>query len=91
MREVVNSRYFDDQLASISADIQRLDDVLSGVVWSISRTPEVWPVVEGTHLRAAITERAGDIPRLVIYFSIDDENTCTLRGILMSDDPEEDW
>ena len=42
-------------------------------------------------MRAAITERAGDIPRLVIYFSIEDENTCTLRVILVSDDPEEDW
>lgn len=47
-------------------------------------------MVPGTSLRAAKTEPAGDIPGLLIYFTIDDEMTCTLQGLALVTDPEDD-
>ena len=91
MRTVVYSEYFERQAASLSRDIRRLNDVLEGIEWSISRFPEIWTLVPGTSLRAAKTEPAGDIPGLLIYFTIDNEMTCTLQGIALVTDPEDDF
>jgi hypothetical protein len=41
-------------------------------------------------LRVAKTEPAGDIPGLLIYFTIDNEMACTLQGIALVIDPEDD-
>lgn len=90
MRTLVHSPYFEQQARVLNYDIQRLDEVLHGVKWSISRMPEGWPLVDATTLRVAITEPAGDIPGLLIYFTIDDEATCTLRALAQADDPEDD-
>ena len=52
---------------------KRLDEVLNGITWALSRRPESFPKVEGLDLYVAKTEDAPDAPALRVWFTFDDE------------------
>jgi len=62
-----------------------MDEVLESVEWSIAADAESWHLVEGpggTAVRLAITTAfPGPTPALWIYFTIDDDYSCTLRSV----------
>jgi|SRR5579884_4037206 hypothetical protein len=66
---------------TLSGMPRTLDQALEAVVWSIARSPEMWPQVPGTSLRVAKTDPYLNVPRLRVFFTIDDENTCTLHAV----------
>ncbi len=59
--------------------------MLESVEWSIATDPESWHLVDGlggTAVRLAITTAfPGVAPALWIYFTIDNDNSCTLRSV----------
>jgi hypothetical protein len=81
LRTIIESEQFKQLCAEISPDVRRLDEQLAGVIWSISRNPENFTVVAG-NLYVVETFMPVDCGDYVfIYYTIDDENTCTLRWI----------
>ena len=73
------------QAQQIQPDVRRFDEVLESVEWSVASAPESWHLVEGpegTAVRLAVTTAfPGGTPALWIYFTIDDEQYCTLRYV----------
>ena len=63
-------------------DVRRVDEVLEPVEYAISQDAESFHQVQDTQLRIAMADPfPGVIPRLWIYFTIDDEDYCTLRTV----------
>ena len=70
-------------------DIRRVDEALEPVEYAISQDAESFHRVQGTELRLAIADPfPGVIPRLWIYFTIDDEDYCTLRAVRQATPPQ---
>jgi hypothetical protein len=85
VRTVRRDPQFEEQALQIQPDAWRLDEVLDAVEWSIAMAAESWHLVEGpegTAVRLAITTAfPGGAPALWIYFTIDDDDYCTLRAV----------
>jgi hypothetical protein len=63
-------------------DTVRVDEVLEPVEYAIAQDAESFHQVQDTQLRIAVAVPfPGVIPRLWIYFTIDDEDYCTLRAV----------
>ncbi len=63
-------------------DTRRVDAVLELVEFAIAQDAESFHQVQDTALRIAVADPfPGVIPRLWIYFTIDDEDYCTLRAV----------
>lgn len=63
-------------------DTLLVDEVLEPVEYAIAQDAESFHQVQDTQLRIAIGDPIpGVIPRLWIYFTIDDEDYCTLRVV----------
>jgi hypothetical protein len=80
-RTIRRDSLFEQLAAQIQPDARRLDDQLLGVEQIISRNAERCPRMPGTILHLIKTDPFPGAPRLRIYFTIDDENHCTLRHI----------
>jgi hypothetical protein len=74
-------------LSRVHPNLRRCDDVLVGVEWAIATNAEALPRVPGTRLHVAKTVALADVPPLLVYFTIDDEATCTLRGLEVLEPP----
>jgi hypothetical protein len=66
-------------MAAIEPDAKRLDEQLRGIEWAVATAPFSYSQVEGTSLHLIKTDPWPGAPPLRVYFTIDDENTCTLR------------
>jgi hypothetical protein len=82
-RTLVESSTYRQQFTQIAeGKPARLDDVLTGLTWSISERPESWPLIPGYRTtRLAKSDGYGDTAKLRIWFRIVDENQIELRYI----------
>lgn len=80
-RTVIRDHAFEQAARGLHPDIKRCDEVLVGVEWAVASYAEKHPQIPGTTLRLIKTDALGDTPPLRIYFTIDDDETCTLRYI----------
>jgi hypothetical protein len=70
-------------------DTRRVDEVLQPVEYAIAQDAESFHLVQGTPLRIAVADPfPGVIPRLWIFFTVDDEDYCTLRAVRRATRPE---
>jgi hypothetical protein len=68
-------------MRELQPDTRRVDEVLEPVEYAIAQDAESFHQVQGTELRIAIADPfPGVIPRLWVYFTVDDEDYCTLRA-----------
>lgn len=80
-RTLIESLEFSKLLAEIG-DIKRLDEVLCGLCWSLSKNPEGWSVVTGFKtIRLAKTDGYGNTPVLSLWFRIISDNEVLLLAI----------
>jgi hypothetical protein len=91
-REVRRTDLFESQARSIQPDAQRLDAQIRSVVSALQRAADLWPPAPGTKLRVVKTDPFPHAPRLRIFFTIDDDDDCTMRFIELMEGPaaEED-
>jgi hypothetical protein len=70
-------------------DAQRVDEVLEPVEYAIAQDAESFHQVQGTELRIAVSDPfPGIVPRLWIYFTVDDEDYCNLRALRRAAPPQ---
>lgn len=74
LREVIETKEFSEQLKSFgNPGIKRLDDVLFGVNWALSKNAETFPkVMNDPDISIIKTQSAKDLPSFRIYFKFDD-------------------
>lgn len=90
-RTVVESELFSERLAALSrgGTLKRLDDALSGVVFSIASKPEAYDCVV-KDVRLVKTAPLGGMPALSIRFKIVDTNTVELLHVETTN-PADHW
>jgi hypothetical protein len=70
-------------MRELQPDPGRMDEALEPVEYAISQDAESFHHVQGTELRLAVSAPSpGVVPSLWIYFTIDDEDYCTLRAVV---------
>lgn len=70
-------------MRELQPDPRHQDEALEPIEYAISQDAESFHQVQGTQLRLAIAAPSpGVTPRLWIYFTIDDEDYCTLRAVV---------
>lgn len=79
-RDVKHGAEFDVSWRELNLDPHHLADLLLAVNWLISRTAEDC-FVDSTGLRHYANGPSENFPALTFYFTIDDEQTCTLRYV----------
>jgi hypothetical protein len=91
-REVRRTDLFKSQARSIQPDAKRLEAQIRSVVSALERAADAWPPVEGTKLRIVKTDPFPHAPRLRIFFTIDEDDDCTMYFIELMEGPaaEED-
>ena len=89
-RTVIRDPIFDQLVQALADDVERLDEMLDAIEWAVATRPEWYTEVPKTILRFILTDPFPGAPRMRVYFSIDDENTCTLRWIEYAHDPDAD-
>ncbi len=88
MRTVIRDRLFEAALLSrVHPSLKRCDEVLQGAKWAIATNAEAQDRIRGSRLRVVKTVGLADVPPLLVYFTIDDEDTCTLRGLEVLEPP----
>lgn len=86
MRTIIESEDYRRLAAEIEPDVRRLDEVMEGVQWVISRDPESATVVVA-NLRVIETYAfTVDHDYVFVFFTIDDEDSCTLRWLAKGSD-----
>ena len=76
-------------MRELQPDPRAMDEALEPIEYAISQDAESFHQVQGTELRLAIAAPSpGVVPRLWIYFTIDDEDYCTLRAVRRATPPE---
>ena len=75
-------------MRELHTDTRRIDEVLEAVESAIAQDAESFHLVQDTQLRIAVADPfPGVIPRLWIYFTIDDFDYCTLRAVRRATPP----
>jgi hypothetical protein len=86
-RTLIESELYSNQLRALEGKIERLDEILAGVLWGIALAPEVFPVISGyRRLRLAKSREfevpfASPLPVLQIWFAVDDVGQVELMAI----------
>ena len=80
-RTVVASSRFDGEAEAIFGEFQRADQAMQAIDWGIATDPERWSLIPGTQLRVIKTHTFPGAPAVVVFFTIDDDNTCTKQAI----------
>lgn len=57
--------------------------------WAVATQPEIFPEIPGTNLRLVKTAPFPGAPPLRVYFTIDNDDDCTLRWIEVIEAPAE--
>ncbi|MHB1795288.1 MAG: hypothetical protein ACYCPO_09995 [Acidobacteriaceae bacterium] len=86
-REIIEEKSFDAEKHRVAKSAKRLDEILSGIIWALSRKPESFSKVPDLNLYVAKTEDAPDAPAVNIWFTFDDQ-TVRLLYIELATDPE---
>lgn len=81
LRTIIESEQFTELCAEISSDVRRLDEQLRGVMWAISRSPESFTQIAGNFYVVETFMPVEGEDYVFVWFTIDDENSCTLRWI----------
>jgi hypothetical protein len=91
-RKVRHTDLFEAQARSIQPDAQRLEAQIRSVVSALQRAADLWPPVPGTKVRVVKTDPFPHGPRLRVFFTIDEDDDCTMRSIELMEGPagEED-
>jgi hypothetical protein len=89
-RDLKYDQTFLDQAALLEADAQRLDTMLDGVLWEIATHAEDCEILE-RNLRVAFTDPFPDAPAMRIFFTITNDNLCTLHWIEHLPEEEQDY
>ena len=80
IRTLIHSDRYVTEARAIQPDVRKFDQYVNAAEWAIATNPEYYPVIESTgSLRAVPVEQYGE--RCVIYFTIDDETSCTLHSV----------
>lgn len=79
-RQVIQDHTFTEQAKLLEPDAQRLDEMIDGAVWMISNHAESCPLIQG-NLRVVFTDPFPDAPAMRIFFTIADDNHCTMHWI----------
>ena len=77
-RTIIESNLYADSKAALPLTCKRLDEILDGVLWHLSRKPEIFPRVPGTVLHRVRTEAFPDVPVLLVWYTFD-HDTVTLQ------------
>ena len=77
---------FNEQLETLGISHHRLDEVLEGVAFALSRHPEVFPRVPGTQLSMVKTPVYPEAPSLRIFFTYTDDEVHLLMVEFCEDD-----
>ena len=88
-RTVVESDLFRAHAKQLEPNTKRLDEMIEAAVWEISRAAESFPEVEGTALRSIVT-RAPYCPTIIVFFTIDNDDECTLCTVRVADRSKEE-
>jgi hypothetical protein len=95
MRTIRYSAAWDQCVANMGETVERLDALLEGVEWAISKDAEAFDSVPDTALRIVLTDAFPGVPAFVIYIRIEDDSYCCMDWIerdptVGQDDGEED-
>lgn len=90
LRTLIREATFEQSASQIDHDLHRLDAQLEGLELAIARGAERFTQVSGTLLRIALTRPFPEAPELMILFTIDGVDTCTLRWVERIDWPDFD-
>lgn len=71
MREIVEEEAFKQCVAELRLSYKRLDEALSAVCLSLSRHPEIFPVVLGTHISRVRILACLEVPECDVWFTYD--------------------
>ena len=77
-REVVDSGRFVADRDGLTDDVERWDEVMKGVVWALSKSPEKGQPTDAPDIMALPTVVWDGAPPLVIYYRYDDERVDLL-------------
>jgi hypothetical protein len=83
-KTVVESSSYTEARRLLEVDCKRLDEILEGIVWELSRRPQDFPRAPYTDLYCIATAQFTDIPSLWIWY-VFDEHTVTLEHIEHAD------
>ena len=70
-REIIEEKTFDAEKHRVAESAKRLDEILSGIIWVLSRKPDSFPQVPGLDLYLAKTDPAPDAPAINLWFRFD--------------------
>ena len=69
-------------MRGLHTDTRGVDEVLEPIEYAIAQDAESFHQIQDTELRIAVAEPfPGVMPRLWVYFTIDNEDYCTLRTV----------
>jgi len=86
LREVVEPNQLKDELLRCGVSAKRLDDVASGLIFSIARNPERFQREEKSGWsRIMVNPFVPDIPSIRIWFTFDEEKIYIERVDLLSE------
>ncbi len=72
-RSIIEEKSFSEEKERISRSAKRIDEIIFGVTWAISRKPESFPQVSGLDLYLAKTDPVPNSPALNIWFTFDNQ------------------
>jgi len=88
-RDIRRSALFQLQASIIQPKSARFEEQIRSLEFAISRAADAWPPIPRTNLRVVKTDRFPGAPRLRVYFTIDDDDDCTLQQIELLEGPAE--
>jgi hypothetical protein len=91
-RQLIYDDTFWEQVRFLEPDVKRIDELIEGVTWLIANYADECEIVEG-NLRVAFTDPFPDAPPMRVFFTITDDNNCTLHWIerVEGEEEYEEW
>lgn len=89
MRTIRESEIYTRQCGELGMGSKRLDEVLRGITYLAAKRPEVFPEIEGTGLRIAVTDPFADAPAIRVYFRVTDSDYLDFERIEFVPDPDD--
>jgi len=72
-RTLREEKQFAEEKAKLKHSAKRLDEVLSGLSWTLARRPDSFPNVPGLKLYLAKTDPFPGTPALFVWFTFDED------------------
>lgn len=73
MRTIIEEDLFRRQKSKLRISVKRLDEILEGITWALSKRPEAFHNVPGTNLHLIKTDPFSALPALHVWYKFDDE------------------